>query len=86
MSGDWQPTRPRKPNPFLGGAMIAVGAIIVGLCGACTLNVARSGGGYGMEYIVGGVPILLGGLLMVRGCLDLLALRRTVPPPKGPPE
>ncbi len=52
--------------------MICLGAVIVGLCGLCTLNVARNGGAYGLEYIFGGLPILGGGAMIAKGILDLL--------------
>jgi hypothetical protein len=46
---------PREQR-FQALAMMAVGAIVVGLCGLCTYRVSTGGGGYGLEYIVGGIP------------------------------
>ena len=61
--------------------MMAVGAIVVGLCGLCTYRVSTGGGGYGLEYIVGGIPILAGAFVIVKG-YRRLAINRQPPSPK----
>jgi len=66
---------------FQAFASIALGSIIVGLCGLCTYNVSVNGGGYGLQYIVGGVPILAGLFLVARGLLDIFR-----PPPPSEPD
>jgi hypothetical protein len=68
------------PDPFLGGALMAVGAMVFALCGLCTVSFAgpallnalrhpgsANGSGSGLLFLglVGGVPAL-GGLLLLR--------------------
>ena len=67
---------------FEARATMAVGATVVGLCGLCTYRVSISGGVYGLEYLVGGVPILAGTFIFAKGCLALARTRRR--PSPGP--
>jgi hypothetical protein len=66
---------------FQARIMVAVGAMVVGLCSLCTYKVSTSGGGYGLEYVVGGIPILAGAFIFAKGCLTLARTRRR-PSPK----
>jgi hypothetical protein len=44
---------------------ILLGVLMTALCGGCTLWISNNGGIYGLQYIVGGIPTLIGLWLIV---------------------
>lgn len=48
---------------------ISTGVAIMVLCGSCTVAVVMNGGFYGLEYVVGGLPIFVGFVVFVTGLL-----------------
>ena len=92
----------RQPDPtarFIGAALIAVGAMVFGLCGVCTLSFVGTGLYAMIRYpagaggsialvpivaIVGGGPTLLGFLIMRSGRRRFRA-NAPKPPPAVPP-
>ncbi|HEY8004356.1 MAG TPA: hypothetical protein VIE16_09015 [Phenylobacterium sp.] len=79
-----EPPKPDPMNRFLGAAMIAVGGLIFGLCGLCTLTFLVAGmipqGDRSFSVIalvVGGIPTGLG-FLLLRGGLTMFRGRRRV--------
>ena len=55
--------------------LIGLGLVIASLCGMWTLWVSRNGGVYGIEYIVGGAPTLMGVFMVVISLFGLLRNR-----------
>jgi hypothetical protein len=53
---------------------IALGVILAALAGLCTYNVAVNGSGNGLVYLVGGLPILAGAVIVGWGVRDLRRL------------
>jgi hypothetical protein len=89
-AGDGEPNR-RIVARFFGGLLIAAGALVAALCGLCTLVFIIGGslssnssefGGDGMvvvALIVGGVPTVLGGLMIWGGVAIVRGRRRRDP-------
>jgi hypothetical protein len=68
---------------------LALGVLVVGLCGSCTLHFTMGSNPYdrvfgGIALFVGGIPTLLGLGLTAVAVQDLLLERRKKPP--GGPE
>ena len=97
-------SEPRRPDPtlrFFGGALVAVGGLIFGLCGACTGAflvgglVSPGGSGLiGMALLIGVAPTVIGfillrvGLRMYRQNKEPPAVHaggEPRPPPSAPP-
>jgi hypothetical protein len=81
---------PIKSDPmarFVGGAMIAVGGLIFGLCGLCTLTFLVAGmiphGDWSFSVIalvVGGIPAAVGFLILRAGLAMFRGRRRGLSP------
>ena len=68
MSDYRPPRKPRQPDPFLGGAMMAAGALIVALFGTCTvvtLGNASPSEGWAWAMVVWAL-FTLGGVILIR--------------------
>jgi predicted benzoate:H+ symporter BenE len=92
----------RKGDPlemFLAAAQMAAGALIFGLCGACTLRFLGTSlvtmvldpslavgalTGLAMVAVVGGLPTAIGFLIM-RGGYRWYRAAKAKPPPSAPP-
>jgi hypothetical protein len=84
-----------RPGQFVGVLLIAAGALIAVLCGACTAFVIVAGysptgsgnpdegGMTGLALVLGGVPTLFGCLMIWSGVV-LLRSGRNKPPPVEP--
>jgi CHASE2 domain-containing sensor protein len=85
-----EPTTARRPDPmirFLGGLLIAVGALVFGLCGLCTIAFFVGGllphgdkSFLVMALVIGGIPTGVGFLLLRFG----IAMSRSSSPPNAP--
>jgi len=82
-----EPTKSDSVARFIGGAMIAVGALIFGLCGLCTLTFLVAGmiphgdRSFSMiALVVGGIPTALGFLLLRAGLTTFRGRRRELSP------
>ncbi|HEY2710306.1 MAG TPA: hypothetical protein VGI95_19875 [Caulobacteraceae bacterium] len=84
------------PGAFFGGLLIVVGALIAGLCGLCTFTVmyvsvmSPPGSGstaYGggamipLALLFGGIPTVIGGLIV---WLGIFLIRQSRKPPTPP--
>ena len=57
-------------NQFFGGCLMAVGILIAGTAGLCSLWVLSMGGGFdggGLVLLFGGVPLAVGVLMIIGG-------------------
>jgi hypothetical protein len=83
---------------FFGVMLIALGALLAGLCGLCTLVVAGgslsmpadqqgygAGGMVGIALLLGGVPTVFGLLMIFAGVMLLRAGRQPPAPPPTQP-
>jgi dipeptide/tripeptide permease len=66
----------RTPDTSSGIELMVIGALIAGLCGACTWGVVRSNEVIATLFVVGLVPIGIGLFLFALGFRHFLERRR----------